>query len=105
MKETRDHVVCTVSIFINCNNSLVLRYWPVIDDALRRAVIERGVEVKLLAAALHFVPQTLRFLKSLESLNGMNPKGSIQVVRSIYHFHFKRDAYQAKCFKCPIGFQ
>ena len=61
------------------------RYWPVIDDAIRKAVMERGVEVKLLAAALHFVPQTLRFLKSLQALNGASD-GRIDIVSSNFFF-------------------
>jgi hypothetical protein len=41
-------------------------------------VVERGVEVKLLAAALHYAPKTLRFLKSLASIDGI--AGSMHVV-------------------------
>lgn len=55
------------------------KYWPVIDDALRRAALDRGVEVKLLVAALHFVPHMLHFLKSLQALNAAAHPGSIQV--------------------------
>ena len=40
-------------------------YWPVIDDAIRKAVIENGVEVKLLAAALHFVPVCVQWMPLL----------------------------------------
>lgn len=52
-----------------------------IDEALRRAALERGVEVKLLVAALHFVPKVLYFLKSLQSLDDVArlQGGSIEV--------------------------
>uniref|UniRef100_F1KU68 Phospholipase D3 n=1 Tax=Ascaris suum TaxID=6253 RepID=F1KU68_ASCSU len=53
------------------------RYWPVIDDAIRKAVF-RGVEVKMLVAALHYPALGLRFLSSLESLSGINTNGSIE---------------------------
>ena len=59
------------------------RYWGVIDNALRTAVVERGVEVKLLTAALHHVPKTLRFLKSLASIDGMHARGSLKVVSCV----------------------
>lgn len=52
------------------------RFWPVIDNALRRAIV-RGVEVKMLVAALHYPALGLRFLDSLETLNGLN--GTIEV--------------------------
>jgi phospholipase D3/4 len=54
------------------------RYWPTIDDALRRAVVERGVHVLLLTAALHYAPIALRFQQSLASINTIN--GSVHVV-------------------------
>ncbi|VDK42833.1 unnamed protein product [Anisakis simplex] len=54
------------------------RYWPTIDDAVRRAIF-RGVEVKMLTAALHYPKLGLPFLSSLESLSGINPNGSIEV--------------------------
>uniref|UniRef100_A0AAF5RT20 PLD phosphodiesterase domain-containing protein n=1 Tax=Wuchereria bancrofti TaxID=6293 RepID=A0AAF5RT20_WUCBA len=46
-------------------------YWPVIDNAIRRAIL-RGVEVKILTAAIHFPEYSLRFLSSLEALNRIN---------------------------------
>jgi len=42
------------------------KFWPVIDDAIRRAVIERGVKVRFLTAALHFTPESLHALRSLQ---------------------------------------
>ena len=41
-------------------------FWPVIDDALRRAAIERGVEVKLLLSNWTSTrPEMEDYLKSL----------------------------------------
>ncbi|KRZ07256.1 Phospholipase D3 [Trichinella zimbabwensis] len=54
-------------------------YWPVIDTALRKAVIESGVELKILVAALHFVKENLAFLKSLQAINGCSSKGSVEI--------------------------
>uniref|UniRef100_A0A915IM17 PLD phosphodiesterase domain-containing protein n=1 Tax=Romanomermis culicivorax TaxID=13658 RepID=A0A915IM17_ROMCU len=71
------------------------RYWPVIDNAVRRAVIERGVELKLISAALHFVPQNLKFLQSLEALNGLQGSVHIKILRvpseTEFHRMFARD--------------
>ncbi|VDO21229.1 unnamed protein product [Brugia timori] len=53
------------------------RYWPVVDNAIRRAIL-RGVEVKILTAAIHFSEYSLRFLSSLETLNRINDS-SIEV--------------------------
>ena len=45
-------------------------FWPVIDDALRRAAIERGVEVKLLLSNWTSTrPEMERYLKSLTSIS------------------------------------
>ncbi|VIO86373.1 Uncharacterized protein BM_BM6716, partial [Brugia malayi] len=52
-------------------------YWPVVDNAIRRAIL-RGVEVKILTAAIHFSEYSLRFLSSLETLNRINDS-SIEV--------------------------
>ncbi|VDM41039.1 unnamed protein product [Toxocara canis] len=68
------HVMDYFPMFIYSNPR---RYWPVIDDAIRGAVI-RGVEVKMLAAALHYPALGLRFLSSLQTLSGINSSGSIE---------------------------
>jgi len=56
-------------------------FWPVIDDALRRAAIDRGVRVRLLGSHwAHTRPSMLRYLSSLEALSGhSSPKVDIQV--------------------------
>lgn len=55
------------------------KFWPVIDDALRRAMIERKVQVRLLASHWdHTRPTMVLFLKSLMELNNQTLfKGSI----------------------------
>ena len=45
-------------------------FWPVIDDALRRAAIERGVEVKLMLSNWTSTrPAMLGYLKSLTDIS------------------------------------
>lgn len=55
-------------------------FWPVIDDALRAAAINRGVSVRLLISHwAHTRPAITRYLTSLTSLSGTKPKVDIQV--------------------------
>ena len=59
------------------------RYWPVIDDALRRAAFDRKVKVRLLASLWnHTRPDMKYYLQSLAALNGAND-ASVQVVRHL----------------------
>ena len=54
-------------------------YWPVIDDALRRAAVERGVRVRLMASKWNHTRSTMySFLRSLDSLRHVGPRGRIQ---------------------------
>ena len=46
-------------------------FWPVIDDALRQAALERHVRVRLLTSEwAHTRPDMRNFLRSLSALNG-----------------------------------
>jgi len=55
-------------------------FWPVIDDALRRAALERGVLVELLMSEWdHTRPAMLSYLSSLQQLNGINNSTRIRV--------------------------
>uniref|UniRef100_A0A1X7URW2 PLD phosphodiesterase domain-containing protein n=1 Tax=Amphimedon queenslandica TaxID=400682 RepID=A0A1X7URW2_AMPQE len=56
------------------------KYWPVIDDALRTAAYEKGIEVRLLGSHWEHSPCDMRsFLESLGSWNVTGPKnGSIK---------------------------
>ena len=56
------------------------RYWPVIDDALRRAAFDRKVQVRLMASLWnHTRPDLKQYLRSLAAMNGAN-SASVQVV-------------------------
>ncbi|KAH8410343.1 hypothetical protein KR009_012353 [Drosophila setifemur] len=60
------------------------RYWPFIDDALRRAAVERGVSVKLLISWWkHSNPSEDRYLKSLLDLASKEDNIDIQIRRFI----------------------
>jgi len=55
------------------------KFWPVIDDAIRRAVVERGVKIRFLTAALHFTPESLYALRSLQIMGKAVPNGQVDV--------------------------
>lgn len=64
-----------------CKCSL-FRFWPIIDDALRAAAIDRQVSVKLLISYWnHSRPAEDYFLKSLQDIAGSYPGVDVQVVR------------------------
>ncbi|XP_016964242.1 5'-3' exonuclease PLD3 [Drosophila biarmipes] len=55
-------------------------YWPFIDDALRRAAVERGVAVKLLISWWkHSNPSEAKYLKSLQDLTSKKDNIDIQI--------------------------
>ena len=57
------------------------RYWPTIDDALRRAAFDRKVQVRLMASLWNHTRFDMKFyLRSLAALNSAN-FASVQVVR------------------------
>lgn len=56
------------------------KFWPVIDNHLRSAALDRGVDVRLLIALWdHTKNSTFKFLKSLQDLNEVYPNVSIEV--------------------------
>jgi len=56
------------------------RFWPVIDDALRKASLERGVRVRILASQWnHTKHDMVYFLRSLSDISGAM-KADVQVV-------------------------
>ena len=58
-----------------------LRFWPAIDDGLRRAAYERGVRVRLLVSCWgHSDPSMRAFLLSLAALRDNHTHSDIQVV-------------------------
>ena len=51
---------------------LSLRYWPVLDNALRTAAFDNGVHVRLLAGMWkHTRSDMVYYLRSLQDLNGI----------------------------------
>ncbi|KAI8042114.1 5'-3' exonuclease PLD3 [Drosophila gunungcola] len=73
------------------------QYWPFIDDALRRAAVERGVAVKLLISWWkHSNPSEDKYLRSLQDLASKEDNIDIQIRR----FIVPADANQEKI---PFG--
>nr|XP_034172549.1 5'-3' exonuclease PLD3-like isoform X3 [Osmia lignaria] len=61
-----------------------IRYWPIIDDALRTAAVERKVQVRLLISSWkHSRKSEIAFLKSLEDLTDSYAGVKIEVRRFI----------------------
>ena len=62
---------------------LSVRFWPVIDDALRRASLERGVVVRVMASWWnHSRPDLPNYLTSLQALTKAM-RADIQVVSAL----------------------
>lgn len=54
-------------------------FWPIIDDALKRAAIERGVQIRLMASKWSHTRKAMyAFLRSLDSFRQFSPRGRIQ---------------------------
>ncbi|KAH9640672.1 hypothetical protein HF086_010550 [Spodoptera exigua] len=61
-----------------------LTFWPVIDDAIRKAALENKVKVKLLISWWkHSAPAEDNFLRSLSDLSQSYPRVDIQVKRFV----------------------
>lgn len=60
---------------------MTFRFWPVIDDSLRAAAMERGVRVRLLGSHWnHTWPDMKYYLKSLQDLNSTETRMNIETV-------------------------
>ena len=61
------------------------RYWAVVDDALRSAAYNRGVNVRLMGSYWnHTDKDMVQFLASLSANSGIGPlNGSIQTVSAL----------------------
>ncbi|KAH8853512.1 Phospholipase D3 [Schistosoma japonicum] len=58
---------------ISYEKNMPLQFWPVIDDALRKAAIERSVEVRLLISKWkHSMANMYEYLGSIKALNGIS---------------------------------
>lgn len=65
-----------------CTHLLVSRYWPAIDNALRRAAFNYRVQIRLLVSCwTHSDPAMLYYLRSLRALNNPHAHISVDVVR------------------------
>ena len=63
------------------------QYWPVIDDALRRAVFDRGVEVRLLVSPMpHNLTRSdeYNYLASLAALDGSGKHGQLRCAVKLF---------------------
>ena len=79
-----------------------MQFWPDIDDALRRAAINRGVRVRLLTSHwAHTRPAIARFLRSLADLSGSSPKVDIEVEKSDSKLALILPSEQVKVFTVP----
>lgn len=57
------------------------RFWPTIDNQLRRLAIDKGVQVRLLVSHWkHSNPAEVPFLRSLADISHVYPHVDIQVV-------------------------
>lgn len=58
------------------------RYWPVIDDALKSAMYNRGVKVRVMGSTWEYTePDMIKFLQSLQRVDGTGQyNGSLEVV-------------------------
>lgn len=70
------------NMFSKCTH-ITLRFWPVIDDALKGAMYNRGIKVRVMGSIWeHTGPDMIKFLKSLQSVNGTGENnGTLEVVR------------------------
>lgn len=63
------------------------RFWPVVDNALRSAAIDKNVSVKLLISwQNHSRPAADYFLQSLKDISNSYPGIDVQVVSETYCF-------------------
>nr|CAH8828942.1 unnamed protein product [Trichobilharzia regenti] len=54
------------------DGKILSEFWPVIDDALRKAALDRSVEIRLLISQwAHTSPYMNKYLQSLKALNGI----------------------------------
>lgn len=78
---------CMSSVPLDCksmsnNNSSINRYWSLIDEVIREAVVLRGLKVRLLISFWKKThPLTFNFVTSLRSLCMQLHNCSLEVVR------------------------
>lgn len=93
---------------LTCIN-LFLRFWPIIDDALRKVAIEKNVTVKLLISHWkHSRSDIDYFLHSLTAISDALPGVNIEVVSPAYlpksHLIFHKTTFTAPLYRsCHTG--
>ena len=71
------------SQWFNCD--CVDRYWPTLDDNMRRAAFERGVQVKLLASiGANSNLSMIMYLRSLDQIDGITVVRHRRIISDIY---------------------
>lgn len=62
------------------------RFWPVIDDALKSAAYNNGIRVRVMGSIWkHTGPDMIKFLKSLQYINGTGEyNGTLEVVSELH---------------------
>ena len=80
----------------------VFRFWPNIDDALRRAVYERGVNVRLMGSHWNqTAPDMIRFMKSIAEVNNTGDHHGIMEAVSQNSLHLTLLAPPPITTSCP----
>ncbi|KAI1229550.1 Phospholipase D3 [Lamprotornis superbus] len=75
--------VAVMSYLASTEFSRPERFWPAIDDRLRRAVVERGVRVRVLAGCWrHSRAAMFAFLRSLDAVGDNRTRFDVEVVGS-----------------------
>ncbi|XP_017043921.2 5'-3' exonuclease PLD3 [Drosophila ficusphila] len=76
--------ISLMDYFPQLRRSDKVEYWPFIDNALRRAALERGVAIKLLISWWKYSdPSEDHFLRSLESLNKIREDVDVEMRRFV----------------------
>lgn len=81
-----------------------LKFWPVIDDALKTAALENKVKVKMLISWWnHSRPAENNFLKSLAVISGSYPRVSFEIVSTYKLIKFSVVFRNSIPFACLIN--
>lgn len=106
-KSTDIKVFCPLTIKENFLYCPIRTFWPDIDNELKRAAFEKGVNVRLLINYWnHSSPYMFGYLNSLESFSSSCEKGKIEVVRQFVNVNqclsnLMIDFFR-KFLQCPV---
>lgn len=66
-----------------------IKYWPIIDDAIKGAAINHNVKIKMLISWWnHSRTSEDNFLRSIADINEAYPRVSIEVVRNAFNIYY-----------------